>query len=144
VTMSPTIGQNKIYTPSQKQWKDSSYQGWSVTLSRRHVSNRFQSAYRCNHSIETALLKIFNDIYSNADHKSRSLLVQLKLSAAFDTIDHSTLQRRLEHSFGQSGTVARWLQSYIKGCSQVLSLYAPAKNRLQPLSASMACHKALF
>jgi Reverse transcriptase (RNA-dependent DNA polymerase) len=80
--------------------------------------NRFQSAYRRNHSTETALRRMLNDLYCNADNKSRSLMMQLGLSAAFDTIDHSTVLRRLEHSFGLSGTVARWLQSYIKGRSQ--------------------------
>ena len=58
--------------------------------------NRFQSAYRRGHSTETALLRMLNDVYHAADNKSQTLLIQLDLSAAFDTIDKSTLLRRLE------------------------------------------------
>jgi len=80
--------------------------------------NRFQSAYRRGHSTETALLRLLNDTYCAADNKSRTLLIQLDLSAAFDTIDQDTLLRRLEHTFGLSGSVIRWAQSYISGRSQ--------------------------
>ena len=80
--------------------------------------NRFQSAYRRNHSTETALLRMLNDAYCSADNKSRTLLVQLDLSAAFDTIDHSTLLRRLECTFGLSDSAIRFIRSYISGRSQ--------------------------
>jgi len=84
--------------------------------------NRFQSAYRRNHSTETALLRMLNDAYCSADNKSRTLLVQLDLSAAFDTIDHSTLLRRLKCTFGLSDTAIRFIESYISGRSQYVRL----------------------
>ncbi len=80
--------------------------------------NRFQSAYRRNHSTETAILRLLNDVYTTADNKSRTMLIQLDLSAAFDTIDHITLLRRLEHTFGLSDSVLHWIQSYLSGRSQ--------------------------
>jgi hypothetical protein len=80
--------------------------------------NRFQSAYRRDHSTETAILRMLNDAYCTADNKSRTLLVQLDPSAAFDTIDHSTLLKRLECTFGLSGAVLRWVRSYISCRSQ--------------------------
>lgn len=80
--------------------------------------NRRQSAYRKGHSTETTLLKLANDIYCTADNKARTLLVQLDLSAAFDTIDIDTLLKRLERSFGLSGAVLSWIRSYISGRSQ--------------------------
>ena len=65
--------------------------------------NRYQSAYRRGHSTETALLRLLNDLCRAADTKSRSILILLDLSAAFDTIDSGTLLRRLEFSFGIHG-----------------------------------------
>ena len=56
-----------------------------------------QSAYRANHSTETALLSLFDDLLTTADQKDASALVLLDLSVAFDTIDHQILLERLSH-----------------------------------------------
>jgi hypothetical protein len=69
--------------------------------------NRFQSAYRRGYSTETAIT--MNDVYLNADRKSRILLLQLNLSAALDTTDQSTLKSRLDLNFGISGCTLQWL-----------------------------------
>ena len=50
-----------------------------------------QSAYRRKHSIETVLLKVTNDILLNLNDQRVTLLLLLDLSAAFDTVDHDTL-----------------------------------------------------
>ena len=63
----------------------------------------FQSAYRRFHSSETALLKIVSDLFEATESGCATILVSLDLSAAFDTIDHSVLERRLEHTFGVCG-----------------------------------------
>ena len=55
----------------------------------------FQSAYRKNHSTETALLKIMNDILLNMNNQCVTLLIVLDLSAAFDAVNHDTMPRRL-------------------------------------------------
>ena len=63
-----------------------------------------------------------NDVYLNADKKSRTLLLQLDLYAAFDTIDQSTLKSRLELNFGISGCALQWLSSYLSDRSQFVSV----------------------
>ena len=72
-----------------------------------------QSSYRKFHSTETALLKLTNDILKNLDSGKIIILTALDMSAAFDTLDHATLLHRLEHSFGFSGFVISWIQSYL-------------------------------
>ena len=47
----------------------------------------YQSAYRANHSTETALLHVLDDVYQSCDNKATSVLTSFHLSAAFDTND---------------------------------------------------------
>ena len=42
----------------------------------------------------------------------------LVFSAAFDTVDHAILLRRLETSYGIDGSVLQWLQSYLQDRTQ--------------------------
>ena len=72
-----------------------------------------QSAYRRWHSTETALLKIYNDFLQAADRGEVSALCMLDLSAAFDTVDHELLLKRLELRFGFVGNVLKWIESYL-------------------------------
>ena len=59
------------------------------------ASNILQSAYKENDSCETALLDVQNDILRAIDNKQRVVHLLLDLSAAFDTIYHGILLRRL-------------------------------------------------
>ena len=86
------------------------------------LSNHVQSAYKRFHSTETALLKIHNDIICNMDNCKVTALTLLDLSAAFDTIDHSTLLERLHGHFGISGTVFLWFKSYISNRQQCVHI----------------------
>ena len=54
-----------------------------------------QSAYKQFHSCETALLKVENDILMAMDKQQLSILLLPDLSAAFDTVKHNLLLRRL-------------------------------------------------
>ena len=74
----------------------------------------YQSAYRKNHSCETSLVKLVNDILWNMDRQLVTSIVILDLSAAFDTVDHDLLLDILEARFGITGTARKWYESYLK------------------------------
>ena len=84
------------------------------------LSEILQSAYRAQHSTETALLEVMNDILTDCDSGNVSLLNLLDLSAAFDTIDHSILLQRFEITFGVSGTALEWFKSYLSNRHQAV------------------------
>jgi len=74
-------------------------------LERFRLLPRMQSAYRINHSTETAVLKVLSDILLAIDAGDLSALVILDLSAAFDTVDRSILLQRPEISYRLGGQV---------------------------------------
>ena len=76
-----------------------------------------QSAYLRDHSCETALCKVSNDIQKMLHEKKMVILLQLDLSAAFDTVDHVLLLKLLEHKFGISGVALKFFKSYLSGRS---------------------------
>jgi exonuclease III len=82
-------------------------------MDKHNLHNSFQSAYRKLHSTESALLKINNDINLSLSRGKGSALVLLDMSAAFDTIDHDILLRRLPAWFGLTGNVLDWFVSYL-------------------------------
>ena len=81
-----------------------------------------QSAYRRGHSTETALLKVKNDILCAIDRKEVMMLILLDLSAAFDTIDHSILLKRLSERFGITDLALQWIESYLSERFQYVNI----------------------
>ena len=77
-----------------------------------------QSAYRSGHSMETALLKVCDDMLSTLDNQEVLCLVLLDLSASFDTVDQGILLRHLESNFGITDTALAWIRSYLSNHSQ--------------------------
>ena len=74
------------------------------------------------YSTEFSMLRMLNDVYCAADGKRRSMIVLLDLSAAFNTIDIDTLLRRLEHTFGITGSALFWLKTYLEDHSQFVRI----------------------
>ena len=86
-----------------------------VHLNRIGTIPSVQSAYRRNHTPETALAKVSSDIIMAADRGDVLLLALLDLSAAFDTFDHGILLQRLHTSYHINGLALDWFRSYLTG-----------------------------
>ena len=89
-------------------------------LSAERLLPDLQLAYRAHHSTETALLKVLLDILRAVDSGDLAVLTLLDLSAAFDTVDHATLLRRLATSYGLGGSAINWFKSYLEGRTQYI------------------------
>ena len=81
-------------------------------LNHNNFLSPLQSAYRPNHSTETVLLRIVNDLTA-MDNSKICILTVLDLSAAFDIIDHQILLNQLQQSFGISGSALFSFLSYL-------------------------------
>ena len=64
------------------------------------------------------------DILTALDSGNIVLLTLLDMSAAFDTVDHDTLLRRLSTSYGLSGSVIKWFASYLDDRQQFVRISA--------------------
>ena len=85
---------------------------------KTHLGNfeyfsKFQSAYRKHHSVETALCKIYNDLVLRKASGGCAMLILIDQSAAFDTVDHSTLLQDL-HDAGVGGHALNWFKTYLE------------------------------
>ena len=79
-----------------------------------------QSAYRENHSTETAALKLSSDLLLSIDKGNLCLMCFLDLSSAFDTIDHAILKERLRSSFRFSDSALMWTDSFLSDRTQLV------------------------
>jgi hypothetical protein len=106
----------------------------STHIDSFNLLSNFQSAYRKFHSTETGLLRILSDITLANESGKISILALLDMSAAFDTIDHHFLIKRLEVTFGISELTKSWIQSYLSDRTQSIliagksSSFAPVKS----------------
>ena len=92
-------------------------------LDKINLSNPDQSGYKPLHSTETTLLKIHNDICMNMNSGKTTALVLLDLSAAFDTLDHSSILSSCTSGwYGIAGTALNWVRSYLSNRVQKVKL----------------------
>jgi len=74
-----------------------------------------QSAYRRNHSNETAVLKVSSNVLDTADRGLVTLLGLFDLNAAFDTVDHSYLLDCLKITFNINKNALTCFSSNLTG-----------------------------
>ncbi len=91
-------------------------------LEQHNILEIFQSGFKSLHSTESALLRVFNDIFLATDSGDSVILVLLDLTAAFDTVDHEILISRLDQWVGIRGVALEWFRSYLADRTFCVSL----------------------
>ena len=91
-------------------------------LQLHNLNGPKQSAYRQFHSTETALIRVQNDLLRAIDKHQEAVLVLLDYSAAFDTIDHQLLIKRMRERYGITGVALKWFTSYLHDRIQTINI----------------------
>ena len=79
---------------------------------------RLSLATEKNHSCESALIKLVNDVQIEIEQNKLAVILMLDQSAAFDTVDLSILLRKLEANYGICDDALEFVSSFVR-----LSMY---------------------
>lgn len=74
----------------------------------------FQSGFRKNHSTETALMKVHDDVALAIDKKGVAILLLIDFAKAFDRVSHARLINKLISRYNFSDSAAKLIESYLK------------------------------
>ena len=85
---------------------------FNMHCKRHDIIPNYQSAYRANYSCEMELVKIMDDILWLMEKQEVVPLMQIDLSAAFDTVDHNLLLAVLRKKFSIDQVTLKWFSSY--------------------------------
>ena len=92
----------------------------SILLTINSLYRELQSSYRQHHSMETASLKVMNDVLLNMNSQQVTLMVLLDLSTVFDTVNPDILLERLDKDIGMRSVMLGWFRSYLSNrCQRV-------------------------
>ena len=80
-----------------------------------------QSGFRRGDSTAWQLLRVVQSLHDNRHRSEYSLVCFFDLSKAFDTVWHRGLMAKIA-SFSIQGRILRWLESYLCGRSQQVSI----------------------
>ena len=97
-------------------------------LELNNLYPKYQSAYRANHSCETALMKVVDDVLAELNPDTYVMLTFLDFSAAFDTVDHKLLIHKLKDNFGITDNALSWFKSYLTGRSYKIKINGTLSN----------------
>ena len=90
----------------------------NLYLESNNLRSKNQSAFRCSHSTETDLLKVFNDLLCYLDESRCVKYIGFDLSAAFDIIYHQFLFEILMKKIGLQSVALLFIKIYLSNRSQ--------------------------
>ena len=118
-----TIGLSLVYALLLKYWKNLSNPKFLPT-STHNLHNNCQLTYRPRHSTETAISKVFNDLFLSPNKGKISVLAVLEFSSELYIVDHPILVHRLHTAFVFTDTVLQWFLSYLTDRIHYVSPYS--------------------
>ena len=90
-------------------------------LEGKDVINGDHHGGRRGYSTLTAMSNINQQANQNLQNKNFNILLTTDLCAAFDTIDHLTLLRKVDH-YGIRGESLRLFESYLNNRTQIVEV----------------------
>ena len=90
-------------------------------LDKNDILFKSQYGFREKHTTQHAVIDIVNIIQNNMDLKLFSCGIFLDLKKAFDTVNPSSLLKKLNH-YVIRGIINDWFSSYLLGRSQVTEI----------------------
>ena len=109
------------------------YNQLNTYIESNKLHSTVQSSYRRNHSCETAILKITDDMQKSIQQGHNVVMVLLDSSAAFDTIDHKILIQRLQDEYNITGDALQLIKSYLsdRTFSTIINQTTSSKRQLR-------------
>lgn len=89
-------------------------------ISDHDLLHPHQSGFRTNHSTNTALMKVHDDISRVIDRRGIAILLLIDFAKAFDRVSHSKLVRKLVYKFSFSNSAAQLIKSYLSERQQAV------------------------
>ena len=86
-------------------------------LNENNLIFKYQSAFRENHSTETALIKLTDELLFNMDNDKVTGMISIDFKKAFDLVNHETLLQKLQ-MYGLSDSAVKWFHSYLSDRQQ--------------------------
>ena len=96
-------------------------------LENNHILSPHQYGFRKNHSTFMAIADMYDKVSSAIDENKFSMGIFIDLSKAFDTIDHSILEKKLEF-YGIRGLPLNLLKSYLSNRKQYVAYNGVSSN----------------
>eukprot|EP00662_Eupelagonemidae_sp_cell21_P058281 gene58281-biopygen71735 len=120
-----------------------------------HALPQWQHGFRPKHGCHTAVMHLVSSITSTLERGEDCVIAAMDLSAAFDTVDHELLLRKLQDKVGIKGAalqlfrsylkvkagedvdalVRRWVQRFVDYCAANRIAAEPEKTQLQHIKA---------
>ena len=94
------------------------YEQINLYRESNNLRNKCQIAFRCSHSTETDVVKVFNDLLCYLDESRSVMYIGLDLSTAFDIVDHQFLFEILAKKNGLQSVVLLVISNNLSNCSQ--------------------------